>query len=102
MKGGAGGGEGGERERLEEVTAREARLLQEVAHRAARRLDVLEWVALAMAAGLAVVGGGVVAWLLAPLVGVPLRTLWVVAALLMFVLPGWAALRRRRGGRGEG
>lgn len=84
------------------VTEQEARLLQEVARRAAGRLDVLEWVALTLAAALATAGGAVVAWLLAPALGVPGRTLWVVSSVLMFGVPGWAALRRRRRGAGPG
>lgn len=96
MTGAAGAGAGKRGDARDEVTDGEARLLQEVAQRAAGRLDLLEWVALALAAALAAVGGGAVAWLLAPILGVPTRTLWVVASLLMFGLPGWAALRRQR------
>lgn len=95
-----GGGEAGADKRGDErddAVEREARILQEVAQRAAGRLDLLEWVALALAAALATAGGGAVAWLLAPILGVSTRTLWVVASLLMFGVPGWAALRRRRG-----
>lgn len=95
-------GEGRGSDPGDHVTEQEARLLQQVARRAAGRLDVLEWVALALAAALAAAGGGVVAWLLAPGLGVPVRTLWVVSSLLMFGVPGWAALRRRRRGAGQG
>lgn len=102
MTAGDGVGEGGRRDEGDAVTQREAELLREVARRAARRLDVLEWAVLLAAAVLAVLGGGVVAWLLAPVLGVSPRPLWVVSALLMFGVPGWAALRRRRGGGEEG
>lgn len=96
------GGEGQGGEPRDEMTEREARILQEVAQRAAGRLDVLEWVALTLAAALAVAGGAAVAWLLAPALGVPIRTLWVVSSVLMFGVPGWAALRRRRRGAKPG
>lgn len=96
------GGDGHGGEPRDEITEREARLLQQVAQRAAGRLDLLEWVALTLAAALAAAGGAVVAWLLAPALGVPMRTLWVVSSVLMFGVPGWAALRRRRRGAGPG
>lgn len=76
---------------------REARLLHEVAARAVRRLDILEWVILAATALLATVGGAVLALLLAEPLGVSFRVLWVVASLLLFVVPGAVALRRAKG-----
>jgi hypothetical protein len=42
-----------------------ARVTQEITARAIRRLDILEWLIFAGAAGLAVVGGGLLALLLA-------------------------------------
>jgi len=72
---------------------RAARQIQEVTARAVRRLDVLEWVILAVAAAAATAAGALVAWLLAEPVGVAFRTLWIVASLVLFGVPGWLALR---------
>lgn len=82
------------RRRRDEETA--ARLTREIASKAARRLDVLEWVILA-GAGLAAIGGGaLVAFLMRELSGWPFRLTWMVSALVLFVVPGAIALRRVR------
>lgn len=52
------------------------------------RLDVLEYLILFFALVLALLGGALVAWLVAPLVGASFRLVWAGAALLLFVLPG--------------
>ena len=70
-----------------------ARLAREFTARAARRLDYLEWVILTVAVGAAVLGGALVALLVRDLAGLPFRITWVVAALLLFVVPGGLALR---------
>ena len=75
---------------------REAQVAHEVAARAIRRLDILEWVILAGAAVLAVAGGAAVAWLIAPTVGFGFRTVWMVMSLLLFVVPGAIAIMRMR------
>ncbi len=74
----------------------EARLTQEIASRAIRRLDILEWVILAVAVVLSLVGGALVAGLLSASVGLAFRPTLVVASLLMFGVPGVIALKRRR------
>ena len=79
--------------RAEEAAARATR---KVASRAVRRLDVLEWVLLAATAGLATLGGALVAALVAAPLGVSFRTAWVVASVLMFAVPGALALRKMR------
>lgn len=66
----------------------DSRLTHEIAHRAIRRLDVLEWVMLAGAAGMAIVGGALVAWVLDGVVAWSFRTLWMVTALFLFAVPG--------------
>jgi hypothetical protein len=71
----------------------DARVTSEVARRAIRRLDVLEWVILAVAAGLAVGGGWLVAWMLAG-TSEAFRTVWMVTSLLLFVVPGAIAFAR--------
>ena len=74
----------------------EARLTHEIASRAIRRLDMLEWVILGGAGVFAMVGGAVVAWLLSASAGLSFRPTWVVASLLLFGVPGVIALRRLR------
>jgi uncharacterized membrane protein len=78
------------RHRSDEETARLAR---EFTARAARRLDYLEWVILAVAVGAAVLGGALVAYLVHDLTEAPFRITWAVAAILLFVVPGGLALR---------
>jgi hypothetical protein len=65
-----------------------AKVTREVTRRAIRRLDVLEWVILAAAAGLAVGGGGLVAWLVAGESARAFRLTWVVTSLVLIVVPG--------------
>ena len=76
--------------------AKEARLTHEIASRAIRRLDVLEWMILAGAVILSLVGGALVAGLLAASVGLPFRPTLVVASLLFFGVPSVIALKRMR------
>lgn len=73
-----------------------ARLTRQIAAKAARRLDYLEWLILAGAALAAVVGGFLVALLLAEVTDLNVRTLWVVASLFLFGVPGSIALARAR------
>jgi len=80
------------RSRRDEATLR----TREVAARAVRRLEFFEWALLVGAVALALVGGALVAALLATPLGVPFRLLWVGASLLFFVAPGAVALRRAR------
>jgi uncharacterized membrane protein len=77
-------------------TEEEARVTREVAARAIRRLDILEWVILAGAAFLAIVGGWLLAVLVAEAAGVPFRLAWTVGAILLFGVPGGLSLRRVR------
>jgi uncharacterized membrane protein len=73
-----------------------ARLTQEVAQRAIRRLDVLEWFILAAGVLLAVAAGALVAWMLAGPTGLGFRSLWIAASLALFVVPGGVAIMRIR------
>lgn len=66
----------------------EARITREVAGRAVRRLDVLEYFILLAALILALLGGALVAWILAASTGFPFRISWAVASLLLFIVPG--------------
>ena len=81
-----------ERARIE----REAQAAHEVAVRAIRRLDILEWVILAGAMLLAIGGGAAVAWLIAPTLAFGFRPIWTVMSVLLFVVPGVIAIRRMR------
>jgi hypothetical protein len=73
-----------------------ARATREVASRAVRRLDVLEWVILFGAAALSAGAGALVALLAAHSLGLPFRVTWIVASLLIFGVPGWFAVRRAK------
>lgn len=76
--------------------AETARRTREVTHRAIRRLDVLEWILLAASTGFAIGSGAVVAFLTRGLLGWSFRPTWVVASVLLFVIPGAIALGRNR------
>ena len=69
-----------------------ARATREVTARAIRRLDVLEWAIFAGAGVLATVGGALIAVLVATPLGFGFRPTWLVASLVLFVVPGVIAL----------
>jgi uncharacterized membrane protein len=77
-------------ERVEALRARR------VAQRAIRRLDFFEWLIFLVVAGVATVGGAMVAWLIAPPAGWDFRWTWIGASLLLFIVPGTIALIRIR------
>jgi hypothetical protein len=52
------------------------------------RLDVLEYLILFLALGLALLGGALVAWVVNSTLALSFRWTWVVASLLLFILPG--------------
>ena len=65
-----------------------------------RRLDVLEYLILLLAAVLALLGGALVAWVLSASLDLSFRWSWALGSLLLFILPGgFVYLRefRRRG-----
>ena len=66
----------------------EARATREVAGRALRRLDVLEYVILLAALILALLGGALVALILTAYAGLSFRIGWAVSSLLLFIVPG--------------
>lgn len=83
-----------------------ARVTSEVARRAIRRLDVLEWLILAAAVGLALGGGALVAWILAGSTSGAFRTIWMITSVLLLTVPGTIAFVRlkqdeRREARGS-
>lgn len=69
-----------------------ARLTREVTARAIRRLDVLEWLIFLGAGILATIGGALIAILLAGPLGLPFRPTWLVASVILFVVPGAIAM----------
>jgi uncharacterized membrane protein YqjE len=75
---------------------RDAQAARVVASRAVRRLELLEWVTLGVAALAATGGGALVAAVLSKSLGVGFRWTWVAASLLMFAVPALAALWKTR------
>lgn len=73
-----------------------AQLAQVVTRRAIKRLDILEWVILFAGVGLAMLGGAVVAWIFAGMAGWDLRTTWIGASIVLFVVPGAVAVIKIR------
>lgn len=69
-----------------------ARVTREITSRAIKRLDVLEWLIFVGAAALAILGGGLLALLLAEPMGFGFRPTWLVASLALFVVPGAIAV----------
>jgi uncharacterized membrane protein len=78
---------------------RAAQAVRVVTERAIWRLNVLEYVFLAVAGGLSLVAGAVAAFGLQAVAGVSFRSTWAVSSLLFFVIPGAAVLGRERRAR---
>ena len=70
--------------------------VRQVAARAVRRLDILEQVILAVAAGLAVLAGALTAMLLRVAFELPFRPTWIVASLVLFIGPAVGSYVRAR------
>ena len=75
---------------------KDARILSEVARRAIRRLDILEWVILGGAFGLAVASSAAIAWLIVGGKHPHFRAIWIVTSILLFVIGGTIAIIRVR------
>ena len=73
-----------------------AQAAHEVASRAIRRLDILEGVMIGGGAVIALIGGGLVAGLLAGVAGLAFRSWWIIASLVLFVVPGAIAIMKIR------
>ncbi len=67
-----------------------------------RRLDVLEYLILFFALILALAGGALVAWVLAPLLEMSFRAVWAAGAILLFIIPGGFVYLRELRKRGKG
>ena len=72
----------------------DVRVIQEVAARAIRRLNVLEWVILGGAGLIAVLGGALVSWLIAAQLKVSFRLTWIGLSMLLLVVPGLIVILR--------
>lgn len=77
-----------DRRREREEVERKAQAAREAVGWVQGRLNVLEYLILFFALILSLLGGALVAWLVAPLVGVSFRWIWAGGALLLFILPG--------------
>lgn len=79
----------------------EEELVRQVASRAIRRLDLLEYVFLGGAAVLALLAGGLVAIVLTATFDAPFRTMWFLWSLLFFLVPAgislWHVVRTEEG-----
>lgn len=74
----------------------DVRVIQEVAARAIRRLNVLEWVILGGAGLIAVLGGALVSWLIATQLKVSFRLTWIGLSMLLLAVPGLIVILRSR------
>ena len=67
-----------------------------MAARAVRRLNVLEWLIVGVAAGFAMLAGALTALMLRTAFGLPFRPTWIVASLALFVIPATVSYLRAR------
>ena len=82
-----------------EPGSEDTRAARKVMTRAIRRLNVLEWILLGAAAIASLVGGWLAALLGRSALGLPFRATWIVASLLLFLIPGAMALVAERRSR---
>jgi len=66
-----------------------------------RNLDMLEWVILFLATGLALGGGALVAWILSVGTRLPFRLTWAVLSVLLLVIPAFVVFGREARERGR-
>ena len=81
-------------------TEEEAKAARDALGWVVRRLNVLEFLVLSLALVLALLGGALLAWLLAPPLGLSFRLIWAVGSLLLFILPGGFVYLREFRNRG--
>ncbi|HIA72941.1 MAG TPA: hypothetical protein EYO20_04130 [Gemmatimonadetes bacterium] len=74
----------------------DVKVAREVAARAILRLNLLEWVILGGAGLIAILGGWLVSWLIAPQLKVSFRSTWMGLSMLLFAVPGLIAIFRLR------
>ncbi len=80
-----------------ETDQEDVRVIQEVAARAIRRLNVLEWMILGGAGLIAVLGGALASWLIAAQLKVPFRLTWIGLSMLLLAVPGLIVILRSGG-----
>ena len=66
-----------------------------------RNLDMLEWVILFLATGMALGGGALVAWILSVGTRLPFRLTWAVLSVLLLVIPAFVVFGREARERGR-
>ena len=84
---------------VHEPGTEDTRAARKVMTRAIRRLNVLEWILLGAAAIASLVGGWLAALLGRSALGLPFRATWMIASLLLFLIPGAMALVAERRSR---
>jgi hypothetical protein len=77
-----------------ETGQEDVRVIQEVAARAIRRLNVLEWMILGGAGLIAVLGGALASWLIATQLKVSFRLTWIGLSMLLLAVPGLIVILR--------
>jgi hypothetical protein len=77
-----------------EIDQEDVRVTQEVAARAIRRLNVLEWMILGGAGLIAVLGGALASWLIATQLKVSFRLTWIGLSMLLLAVPGLIVILR--------
>jgi hypothetical protein len=83
-----------------EAEDQDVEVAREVMSRAIRRLNVLEYLILLLALGLALLGGALVAWIVSTAAGLSFRWIWAGASLLLFIVPGGIVYLRELRSRG--
>ncbi|TVR53034.1 MAG: hypothetical protein EA421_12230 [Gemmatimonadales bacterium] len=102
--GGAGGGAGGEGGGGRPGNGPEDdpfKGTREEMDKVIRNLDMLEWVILFLATGLALGGGALVAWILSVGTRLPFRLTWAVLSVLLLVIPAFVVFGREARERGR-
>lgn len=102
--GGAGGGAGGEGGGGRPGNGPEDdpfKGTREEMDKVIRNLDMLEWVILFLATGMALGGGALVAWILSVGTRLPFRLTWAVLSVLLLVIPAFVVFGREARERGR-
>ena len=74
---------------------------REEMEKAIRNLDMLEWIILFFATGMALGGGALVAWILSVCTRLPFRLTWAVLSVLLLFIPAFVVFGREARERGK-